>query len=38
MADWEDAMDSLSEADGPVPTYIDLLRVTAQRIADGLTE
>ena len=31
-------VDSLSEADGPVPTYIDLLRVTAQRIADGLTE
>ena len=30
-------VDSLSEADGPVPTYIDLLRVTAQRIADGLT-
>ena len=30
-------VDSLSEADGPVPTFIDLLRVTSQRIADGLT-
>jgi manganese/iron transport system substrate-binding protein len=30
-------VDSLSEEDGPVPTYIDLLRVTSQRIADGLT-
>jgi len=31
-------VDSLTEADGPVPTYIDLLRVTAQTIVDGLTE
>ena len=30
-------VDSLSEADGPVPTFIDLLRVSSQRIADGLT-
>jgi manganese/iron transport system substrate-binding protein len=30
-------VDSLSEADGPVPTYIDLLRVTSDRIAKGLT-
>lgn len=30
-------VDSLSAADGPVPTYIDLLRVTTQTIADGLT-
>ena len=30
-------VDSLSEAGGPVPTFIDLLRVTSQRIADGLT-
>ncbi len=29
-------VDSLSEADGPVPTYLDLLRVDAQTIADGL--
>lgn len=29
-------VDSLSEADGPVPTYLDLLRVTADTIADGL--
>ena len=31
-------VDSLSEADGPVPTYIDLLRVTSDTIAKGLTE
>lgn len=31
-------VDSLSEADGPVPTYLDLLRVTSQTILDGLTE
>ncbi|MFD0986370.1 metal ABC transporter substrate-binding protein [Methyloligella solikamskensis] len=31
-------VDSLSEADGPVPTYLDLLRVTSERIAEGLTE
>ncbi len=30
-------VDSLSEADGPVPTYLDLLRVTSQRVVDGLT-
>jgi len=28
-------VDSLSEADGPVPTYIDLLNVTTGTIADG---
>lgn len=31
-------VDSLTEADGPVPTYLDLLRVTSQTIAKGLTE
>ncbi len=31
-------VDSLSGADGPVPTYIDLLRVTADTIVRGLTE
>lgn len=30
-------VDSLSEADGPVPTYLDLLRVTATTVADGIT-
>ncbi|RKF16715.1 metal ABC transporter substrate-binding protein [Roseovarius spongiae] len=30
-------VDSLSKPDGPVPTYLDLLRVTSQTIADGLT-
>lgn len=29
-------VDSLSEEDGPVPTYLDLLRVTADTIARGL--
>ncbi|WP_150525674.1 metal ABC transporter substrate-binding protein [Roseibium sediminis] len=29
-------VDSLSEADGPVPTYLDLLRVTSERVANGL--
>ena len=29
-------VDSLSDERGPVPTYLDLLRVTAQTIADGL--
>ncbi|WOC16320.1 metal ABC transporter substrate-binding protein [Pseudochrobactrum sp. MP213Fo] len=29
-------VDSLSEPDGPVPTYIDLLRVTSETIANGL--
>ncbi len=28
-------VDSLSKADGPVPTYLDLLRVTTQTIAQG---
>lgn len=31
-------VDSLSEASGPVPTYLDLLRVTSETIAKGLTE
>ncbi|MDN2581365.1 metal ABC transporter substrate-binding protein [Aquibium sp. ELW1220] len=31
-------VDSLSDADGPVPTYLDLLRITSQTIAKGLTE
>jgi manganese/iron transport system substrate-binding protein len=30
-------VDSLSGPDGPVPTYLDLLRVTSQTVADGLT-
>lgn len=30
-------VDSLSEADGPVPTYLDLLRVTSSTIAKGLS-
>src|SRR5699024_12668255 len=30
-------VDSLSAADGPVPTYIDMLRVDVQTIAEGLT-
>lgn len=30
-------VDSLSQADGPVPSYLDLLRVTSQTIVDGLT-
>ncbi len=30
-------VDSLSEADGPVPTYLDLLRVTSQTVVNGLT-
>ena len=29
-------VDSLTEADGPVPTYLDLLRVTSETIAEGL--
>ncbi len=29
-------VDSLSEADGPVPTYLDLLKVTTETIARGL--
>lgn len=31
-------VDSLSEADGPVPTYLDLLRVTAETIVTGMQE
>ena len=31
-------VDSLSEADGPVPTYLDLLAVTARTIAEGLEQ
>lgn len=31
-------VDSLSTADGPVPTYLDLLRVTSETIVNGLTE
>lgn len=31
-------VDSLTEADGDVPTYIDLLRVTSETIAKGLTK
>ena len=31
-------VDSLTEADGPVPTYLDLLRVTSETIAAGLTK
>ncbi len=29
-------VDSLSDPDGPVPSYLDLLRVTVETIADGL--
>lgn len=31
-------VDSLSEADGPVPTYLDLLNVTARTVADGVSK
>ncbi|OLO09657.1 iron ABC transporter substrate-binding protein [Salinicola sp. MH3R3-1] len=31
-------VDSLSKPDGPVPTYIDLLRVTSETIVKGLTQ
>ncbi len=31
-------VDSLSEPDGPVPTYLDLLRVTSETIAEGLSQ
>lgn len=31
-------VDSLSDANGPVPTYLDLLRTTTETIAKGLTE
>ena len=30
-------VDSLSEPDGPVPTYLDLLRVTSETLAKGLS-
>ncbi|WP_425090182.1 metal ABC transporter substrate-binding protein [Tropicimonas sp. S265A] len=30
-------VDSLTEADGPVPTYLDLLRVTSETLATGLS-
>jgi manganese/iron transport system substrate-binding protein len=28
-------VDSLTEADGPVPSYLDLLKVTTETIAEG---
>ena len=31
-------VDSLSEADGPVPTYLDMLRVTTETIAKALSQ
>ncbi len=31
-------VDSLTEADGPVPTYLDLLRVTSETIAAGIAD
>ncbi|MFT3688945.1 metal ABC transporter substrate-binding protein [Paenirhodobacter sp.] len=31
-------VDSLSEPDGPTPTYLDLLKVTTQTVAKGVTE
>ncbi|CAH5985474.1 iron/manganese ABC transporter substrate-binding protein SitA [Citrobacter koseri] len=31
-------VDSLSTADGPVPTYLDLLRVTTETIVSGITD
>ena len=31
-------VDSLTEADGPVPTYLDLLRVTTETLVAGLTQ
>ncbi|MEO0546455.1 MAG: metal ABC transporter substrate-binding protein [Pseudomonadota bacterium] len=31
-------VDSLSASDGPVPTYLDLLKITSQTILKGLTE
>jgi manganese/iron transport system substrate-binding protein len=30
-------VDSLTDASGPVPTYLDLLRVTSETIVTGLT-
>ena len=29
-------VDSLSDKDGPVPTYLDLIKVTCERIAENL--
>jgi manganese/iron transport system substrate-binding protein len=31
-------VDSLSNSDGPVPTYLDLLRVTTETVVKGITE
>ena len=31
-------VDSLSEEGGPVPTYLDLLRVTSETVVQGLIE
>ncbi len=31
-------VDSLTEADGPVPTYLDLLKVTSETISNGLSK
>ena len=31
-------VDSLSEEDGPVPTYLDLLRVTTERSVKGIVD
>lgn len=31
-------VDSLSDADGPVPTYLDLLRITTETIVKGLSQ
>ena len=31
-------VDSLSDLDGPVPTYLDLLRVTSETIVNGLRD
>ncbi|MBB3977480.1 manganese/iron transport system substrate-binding protein [Rhizobium azooxidifex] len=31
-------VDSLSEVDGPVPTYLDLLRVTSETVVKGLSQ
>ena len=31
-------VDSLTDASGEVPTYIDLLRVTSSRVAEGLAK
>ena len=31
-------VDSLSGSDGPVPTYLDLLKITSETILEGLTE